>query len=58
MENTVLVPVLVPDPGSSLLLPGHSRTLDPRSSADAQESMKSKVTLKKLVEQVRGNRGR
>lgn len=50
MENTVIVS----DLGSSHYLPGHSKPYDPRTSADAQESMKAKVIAirKKLVEQV------
>lgn len=50
MENTVIVS----DLSSSHYLPGHSKPYDPRTSADAQESMKAKVIAirKKLVEQV------
>lgn len=41
------------DPGFSLFVPGHSWPFDPRTAADAQESMKAKLNAirKKLVEQ-------
>lgn len=53
MENTATVS----DPGSSHYLPGHSKPFDPRAAADAQESMKAKLTTirKKMVEQVKMN---
>ncbi|XP_039667211.1 LOW QUALITY PROTEIN: insulin-like growth factor-binding protein 1a [Perca fluviatilis] len=49
MENAAIVP----DPGSSHYLPGHSKPYDPRAAADAQESMKAKLLAnrKKMVEQ-------
>lgn len=54
MENAAIVP----DPGSSHYLPGHSKPYDPRAAADAQESMKAKLLAnrKKMVEQVRPKR--
>lgn len=51
MENAAIVP----DYGSSLYLPGHSKPYDARAAADVQESMKAKLVAirRKLVEQVR-----
>lgn len=49
MENAATIS----DPGSSHYLPGVSKPFDPRMTADAQESMKAKLTAmrRKLVEQ-------
>ncbi|XP_029938342.1 insulin-like growth factor-binding protein 1a isoform X2 [Salarias fasciatus] len=49
MENAATIS----DPGSSHYLPGVSKPFDPRVTADAQESMKAKLTAmrRKLVEQ-------